>query len=813
MLRLLALVILALAGPVPQVLAQGGAIADISQGTAPDYATWEATARRAEDAIEAGRASNVALEQLREELATWRSTFLSAQSTNQTRIQTLREQIAALGPAPTDGAVEAPEIAERRAALDAQLARLQAPVLSAEESYRRADGLIREIDTIIRERQADELLRLGPSPLNPANWSAGLTAVSGTLRVVTKETTRALDSPILRTELRNGLPAIILYLAAALLLLLRGRRWMEAATMRLSQSKSHRARSVWASLISLGQILLPFIGLLALIKAFSVAGVLGLRGGQIANLIPPAVMIFFFGRWLGGRIFPKVSLRAPLFNLSPERTAEGRWLASGLGLVLALGGLLRQVADFGNFPIEAEVTLGFPLLVLAGILMFRLGQLLLAHVRADAAESEDRVYRNRLAQLAGRGMMAVAVAGPALAAVGYAEAATFFTYPAIGSLGLVGMLAVLQRFVVDVYALLAGDEEGAENALAPVLIILFLSVLALPLLALIWGARVADLTELWARFAEGFVVGDTRISPSDFATFLVVFAIGYTVTRLVQGGLRSTVLPKTKIDAGGQNAIVSGLGYVGIFIAGILAITAAGIDLSSLAIVAGALSVGIGFGLQNIVSNFVSGIILLIERPVSEGDWIEVGGVMGTVRDISVRSTTIETFDRRDVIIPNADLVSGAVTNWTKHNLTGRLILPVGVAYGSDTRKVEQILKEVAESHPIVIVNPPPQVLFMGFGASSLDFEIRVILRDVGFSLSARSEMNHEINRRFAEEGIEIPFAQHDIWLRNPETLAGRAGTPETETPQLSGPRPPSAADVALREPVQDSGADGDGDR
>lgn len=748
----------------------------------PDYARWDATAGRAEEAIQAGRASTVALEELRTQIADWRTRFQTAQSVNATRIATLREQIDALGAEPKEGETEAPEIADRRAELNSQLKIAQAPGLRAEEAYRQADGLIREIDRLVRERQADALLALGSSPLNPRLWAPTLDAFTTSMLAIKSEVVGAWGLPAQTREANDNLPRILIFLAIGLLLILRSRRWVEALIQRL-QANQRLGTSVAIFILSLAQILLPILGIYLLTRIVYALGIVGLRGDVVLSSLPVAAFAILGGTWLG-RMTLSPELSSRLVDLTPERGWQGRWAATLLGWTYAVWIMLATIAGFEDYSEPTRTVLNFGVLVVGAILLFRLGQILADAARHGTEGDDEPSYRNRLLLLLGRGVIAVSVLSPLLAAVGFGAFSAALLFPTILTLALLGIMGLLQKLVIDIYAILVRGEDRARDALIPVLIGFALSLAALPVGALIWGARISDLTELWARFSEGFQIGETRISPTDFLTFAIVFVLGYLLTRLVQGTIRNSVLPKTKIDVGGRNAIVAGLGYVGIFLAAIVAITMAGIDLSSLAIVAGALSVGIGFGLQNIVSNFVSGIILLIERPVSEGDWIEVGDTMGYVRAISVRSTRIETFDRTDVIVPNADLISGTVTNYTLGNLIGRVIVPVGVAYGTDTRRVEKILSEIAEDHPMVLANPRPGVLFQGFGADSMDFEIRAILRDVNFLLPTKSEINHAIAKRFAEEGIEIPFAQRDVWLRNPEVLQPTEAGADSDDPK-----------------------------
>ncbi len=748
-----------------------------------DFQAWEKTAARAEEIINSAEASSSALETLRATLADYRSKALALQEASQARIDTLQSQLDALGPPPAKGETEAPEVARRRAELIDQLAKARAPVLAAQEARTRADGLIGEIDRIIRERLADQLFTLGPTPLNPARWPEGLVAIARLSDDIVGEVREGLQSDAQRVMTTQNLPLTIGLVILGLLLITRARSWLLRALGFVPRSSRDAPNEARALLLSTTQVVMPMLGLWAILKGIDATGLVGLRGEVVLSAVPAMGLALFGAAWLGRTLFSRADDTPLFFWFSDDEARRARRTAMLMGLVLALYFLLRRLATQADFTEIARVVLSFPIVLAGGLALLRMGILLDPPGGADSPLADNPVQK-RLYRIIARGTMAIGALAPVLAAIGYFTAANAFVFPAILTLALLGTIMVLFRLGVRLGEALSPvpteTEERAEGerplSLYPVILGFALIVLALPLLALIWGARVSDLLEIWRLVSDGFTIGGRRISVTDFLTFAIVFAIGYTVTRLLQGALRNTVLPRTRLDAGGRNAIITGTGYVGITLSALAAITSAGLDLSSLAIVAGALSVGIGFGLQAVVSNFVSGLILLVERPIKEGDWIEVGSYSGYVRKISVRSTEIQTFDRATVIVPNADLISGTVTNWTHSNMNGRVKVPVGVSYDSDPEKVREILLEIAEAHPMRDHRSKPGVVFMGFGPDSMDFEIRVIIRDVNNVLSVRSDLNFEIVRRFREEGIEIPFAQRDIHLRNLDELGETIG-------------------------------------
>jgi small-conductance mechanosensitive channel len=296
---------------------------------------------------------------------------------------------------------------------------------------------------------------------------------------------------------------------------------------------------------------------------------------------------------------------------------------------------------------------------------------------------------------------------------------------------------------------------------------IFIGVLLLSLLLMIW--RVYDNLEgaLKGLLAFGFNLGSQRISVGLVIVSAGIIYGAFLVSWIIQKLLMDEVFVRRKVETGVRLSIGRLVHYVLVVVGFSLALLALGFEFTKLTIMVSALGVGIGFGLQNVVNNFVSGLILLFERPVRVGDYIELGGKWAEVKNIGLRATTVQTLEQADVILPNADLVTNPVTNWTLSNRRVRVTVPVGVAYGSEVTLVMETLLACAKATPKVTNSPAPQVLFLKFGESSLDFELRVWVRDAEERLRATSDLHQAIDRRFREAKIEIAFPQRDLHLRS----------------------------------------------
>ena len=288
----------------------------------------------------------------------------------------------------------------------------------------------------------------------------------------------------------------------------------------------------------------------------------------------------------------------------------------------------------------------------------------------------------------------------------------------------------------------------------------------LPAILMVWGVydSLEDATK--GLLALGVNLGSQRITVGLLIGVGGIVYGSFFISWILQKLLVDEALFKQRVEKGVRLSIARLVNYAVMLIGFLLALSTLGFEISKITIMLSALGIGIGFGLQGIVNNFVSGLILLFERPVRVGDTIEIDGKFSEIRKIGVRATTVLTRDRADLIIPNADLISNQVTNWTLRNRLARLIIPVGVAYGSDVSLVMETLMQCAQSNPKVANLPAPKALFLSFGESTLDFELRVFLRDFDERIDVKSDLHQEIDRRFREAKIEIAFPQRDLHLR-----------------------------------------------
>lgn len=412
--------------------------------------------------------------------------------------------------------------------------------------------------------------------------------------------------------------------------------------------------------------------------------------------------------------------------------------------------------------------------------------------------------------------------------IGYITFANFL----INQLVLVGaILSVLflsTTLVDEVIAGATAEKNGFGNRLRAILglrqngfvllgivtsgvLRLALYMLAALLVVAPWGLQSSDVSFDVAAAFFGFRLGDITISPAGILVAIAIFVTIYGLARSALGWLDKSLLPHTGLDVGLRNSVRTSLGYVGFVAAAALALGYLGLNVEKLAILAGALSVGIGFGLQSIVNNFVSGLILLWERAVRVGDWIIVGNDQGFVRRINVRSTEIETFDRSQVIIPNSSLVTGVVKNLVRNDRTGRIVIPITVAGSADPEQVREVLFAIAKAHELVLKFPAPQILFTSMSAAALTFELAAYVADVESAVRVRSDLHFEIHKRFKDEKFFVAPGPDPtkVEIAGLDDLAARFG-PKVETLADLQRRAPARRRSARAEAVTSDGRSDD---
>ena len=682
------------------------------------------------------------------------------------RLAEINNRLEQLGPPPAQGQPPEPDIvAGERQGLAAEKAEINTVLASAESLSIRISGMIDKIATMRSELFRNVLTRRYEltNAFSSKVISDAQTEFNSLYAAISSWLTFAV-----KFKFQAMLAATFMALVAAAVLMLGGRRLFG----RVFEADPQVEDPSYLSRLSVAfwSTLLPTAAMVVFLAAtyffFNHYNVLrGDIGIFLRSLMAVAATVFCVNRLANAALSP----RLPNWRLIPVESGAARWLvrlATAMALVLGINTFLSVVNDQMGSPLSLTIARSFLATIVVGLIIILMAVL-------KPFRRSDGTWRPWPAWLR-YSAYAVGLFTIGAALLGYIGLANFLSQQIVitGTILITAYIGFLSAQAIGEEGGFAGSTVGRWLAaggkaddttldqlglVVSIAINIMIVLVFLPLILFMWGFQPGDIQTWGYKLATGITIGSVTISFTGILSGLLVFIIGYFVTRWFQGWLDDSVMARGRVDTGVRNSIRLAVGYAGIALAALVGISAAGIDLSNLALVAGALSLGIGFGLQNVVSNFVSGLILLAERPFKVGDWIVAGDVSGTVKKISVRATEIETFQRQSVILPNSNLINGAVGNWTHRNKLGRMEIRVGVAYGSDVHKVHAVLTEIARGHPLVVKNPEPFVQFSNFGPAALEFEMRVFLADITSSGTVQNDLRFAIIDTFGREGIEIP--------------------------------------------------------
>ncbi|WP_284177531.1 DUF3772 domain-containing protein [Rhabdaerophilum sp. SD176] len=729
----------------------------------------------------------------------------------QPRADEVKARLDRLGPAPEPGKgiTESADVVKDRAEQQKAWQEIEEPLRLARALALRVQQLQDAISERRRENFARAILKQGPSLLAPSLWldvSRALPQDAAAFRFLMRQWVEAIVGHFDWYEM----VLIAVFFAVAFAGLPKARNWIRSGSFagRIDLESEVEPKRIDRVLVGLRRVLLtavaPAILLYLLLQMFRNFGLLPGRTDSVMVSITNGIAFVFGMSGLAAGVLSPFRSQWRLFML-PDRVAIELWRTIGaIATILAVAKVFEAVqsANVASLPLTV-VTKGLFAVLLAARLMHGLRRAFRTKIDEKTGEIEDRVGSHLiLPRLIGWIVCIVVILAAlfgyvALAAFLVQQIAWLLILTLVSTLILVlieemigsglSSRGALGRRLREATGLAAGSLDQASVLVSGLAsLIVYVSVVMLALAP--WGVDSSNLFGNLRAAFFGFEVGGVTISLSTIALALVLFLGGILVTKAIQNWLDTHYLPHTGLDIGLRNSIRTIFGYVGFIIAASLALGQAGFSLDKIAIVAGALSVGIGFGLQSIVGNFVSGLILLWERPIRVGDWIVVGEEQGTVKRINVRATEIQTFDRASLIIPNSEFIGGRVKNWMHSDRTGRIIIPINVDYESDPDQVQQLLRDAALAHREVMSEPAPIVIFKNLGESGLDFELRCFC-DVDAMLVTRSELLFDIFRRLRAAKIEVPYPTRRLEITNmPGTGAGSFVATERS------PEPPKSA-------------------
>jgi small-conductance mechanosensitive channel len=705
------------------------------------------------------------------------------------QLDPLYGQLRALGVVPGEG--EAPEpaaIATQRSQLRDTIATFEARVRQTELTITRAQELEDRLKSAVREQALERLLKDFPSPYIPANFLKALPEFLQQLALVAASPLLWWQEFALDNRQKGHLygTGLILVMTFGIGWLLRHHllRWFGHDPANGDPTYARRLLAAIAEGLARGLVPALIFGAILYRITSESALIHGLFADVMVALL--GVLIFFVLAWA----LPHAVLAPdlPAWRLTPLSAKNSNKIARGVALLAGVYAIDLFIRLATKSLVSSEVLTSSYVFVsntieAALILALLRGKLWQAEPVAGApgeepAEEAQKLKRRHIWTAIRLAVGLAAVAAVALAVAGYANLSDFLINRLMASGVIVGVLFLFRGLVRETIGVwLRSDfmrsmldvRYSARNILkfwfrAFLDVVVFGAGLFLLLSA--WGMPIEDMWFWIERALTGLTIGNVTLSIADILVAIAVFVIALVATRMLQRALRDKVLPQTRLDAGVRHSLSAGVWYLGLIIASVLAISVMGLELSNLAIIAGALSVGIGFGLQGVVNNFVSGFILLIERPFKVGDWIVAGTNQGFVKRIQLRSTEIETFQRASIIIPNADLLSSALVNWTHKDRYGRVDVPIAVAYGSDVPLVMTTLERCLRDNNDILDWPTPQVLFRAFGESSLDFEARGFIANIETIYQVQSALLVAIDQAFRDADIEIPFPQRDLHLK-----------------------------------------------